>query len=202
MLSARDHLRAASLLAIYAVVFILSTPGMESLKLNMLRTDKQIAEAKESFPALAVNIAWFFLEANREIRMPMVRFLTPLQRPLRLEQTWTLYGDGPKKPGWIEIWADDEVLYRSASWEHTWMRRQLRHRRIRPMVDTSTMKIEAPNRPGLSRMILHHVRAARPDAQTIELRYIHGRYPTGAPQTVAFLERASAPEWTLELREP
>ncbi|MEL6349767.1 MAG: hypothetical protein AAFV53_42075 [Myxococcota bacterium] len=197
----RDQLRAVVLLAVYAVIFTLSTPGLESLSTGQLRTAQQIAKAKETRPDIFVDIEWAFVALNRSVRKPLVARLTPLQYPLRLNQTWTLYGNGDGRPSWMEIWVDGDLVYRSASWEYTFMRRQLRHRRIRPMVKTSTTKLQAANRPGLSRMILHFVHDSYPDAQTVELRYLRGRFLTTVPTTITHVEIASAPDWTFALEQ-
>ncbi len=67
------------------------------------------------------------------MRRPIVAWLEPLQRPLRIAQSWSLYGSGPNRIVRMEILVDDELWFRAGDPEHTFQKAFLRYRRIRPI---------------------------------------------------------------------
>ena len=110
---ANPIVRAVLLALVYIVVFILATPGLDGLPVRFLQTEQSIRRVSRDLPEWAVSALSAVSTINRDYRLPVVRKLTPIQRPLRIEQTWRLYGDGPRLVRRMEIRVDDEAIYRS-----------------------------------------------------------------------------------------
>lgn len=198
--------RALLLLLVHLALLVLATPGLDAIPVGVLATPQAIARAERDFPAVLVAVAAKVAWANRTLRLPLAGALRPLQRPLRIEQSYTLYANGARKVLRMEVWVDGTLRHRSADPEHSWLAPQLRSRRIRPVVATLSETPNARNRVGLMRYI--GTRAAQDfGAQQVELRFTAAPFPTGpsgpdhpasagagASATTAVLH-AMAPAW-------
>jgi hypothetical protein len=126
-----EHLRAALVLAVGAAMFVLATPFLDQMGEDWLVSEAARAEMRrEPLGGLSVAAA----DLNRAVRLPLVEWLAPLQRPLRIAQSWSLYGTGPNKVKRFEVWADGRLVYRSHDPSARWLASTLRYRRIRPIV--------------------------------------------------------------------
>ena len=187
-----SQLRAALLAVIYVSLFILATPGLDSLGLDRL-TDKSRQQAiEEGVPAVLLDLT----DRLTNLRRPLLKKLTPLQRPLRIEQSWGLYGSGPARVRRMEVLLDGVLVYRSGSSEHDWMEPVFRNRRLRPMLDTVSRKPNAENRNALMWLIADRA-AADPDLEEIEVRFTVARYP-GTSEKTAHAFRMVPPDWAPE----
>ncbi len=188
------------LAGVYAIFFVLATPGLDGAPRGFMRSDQSIARVSRDAPAWSLPLLRFLGTINADVRRPMVQFLTPLQRPLRLEQTWRLYGDGPALVRKMEIHIDDEVVYRSGDSDLDWEESTWRHRRLRPVpatvADHCRKRKHPLNREGLTRLIMERALRDVPDAQRVELRILSGRFPD---QTLAPSHGVvrSAPDWEM-----
>jgi hypothetical protein len=135
---------------------------------------------------------------NHHLRMPLYRPTAGLQKVFRIRQSWHLYRDGPGQVRRLEIWVDDQPVHRSEDRDLDWLEPELSNRRLRPMVETLVKDGKAKNVPGLSRYIVARVREDFPEAQSVELRALRGRFP-GTELTEHHRITAQAPRWTLEL---
>lgn len=128
-----------------------------------------------------------------------MRRLEPFQRVTRISQNWSLYRDGPGKLRRMEIWIDDTLRYRSVDPEHAWLGPQLRCRRVRPVVESTTIQYESQNWRGLARFVIEAAQRDFPGVQKVELVATEGRF--GATQLKPrFAILATAPEWNPERR--
>lgn len=129
--SESGHARAAIVLAVGFAMATLATPALDQYDENTLRSEQERARARTH------SLGWLEIAAadlNRNLRMPMVKMLGPVQRPLRIAQSWALYGNGPNRVKRFELWADGALVYRSNDPEKRWLSSVLRYRKIRPMV--------------------------------------------------------------------
>jgi hypothetical protein len=112
-------------------MFVLATPGLDQMDEDWLSSEDKRAEVyARPLGGLWVAAA----DLNRAVRLPLVEWLAPLQRPLRIAQGWALYGAGPNKVKRFELWADGQLVYRSHDPSARWLAGPLRYRRIRPIV--------------------------------------------------------------------
>ena len=196
-----EQIRATILAVVYALFFILATPGLDGAPTGFLKTDASVQKLSETVPRPVVSVLKVLTDINRKVRKPLVKKLTPLQRPLRIEQTWRLYGDGPALVHRMEVWVDDEVVYRSEDADLDWEESTLRQRRLRPMPATVAVRCRRKNQPvnrhGLSRLITNRARKDFPDAERVEVRIVSGRYPDEELKPTHGYRR-QAPEWELE----
>lgn len=192
----RDHVRAGLLLLVGAVIFVLSTPGLESLPQRPSTLEAEADAFPPALNTLARGAMWVELHGRR----PLEEALTPLQRPLRLEQSWSLYGSGPRLARRMLVRIDGVLVHRTGDPEHAWLVRQLRHRRVRPMVETVVTKRAPANRAGLERFILTRALAAWPSAKRVTLQFTRTPYPQEEPE-VYRVRSARAPEWVFSTSE-
>jgi hypothetical protein len=196
----RDRIRAGILAVIYALFFVLATPGLDGSPRNFLKTEEQEQKLAESIPSAAVSVLKVFADFNREVRRPVVKWLTPIQRPLRIEQTWRLYGDGPRLVHRMEIRVDEEVVYRSGDPDLDWERGTWRFRRVRPMpatlADHCRKRDQPVNRIGFSRLVTQRALEDFPEAERVEVRILSGRFPDPELKPTHGLVR-EAPDWEL-----
>ena len=66
-----------------------------------------------------------------KVRAPITRRLDPLLKPLRIDQSWHLYGRGERKLKRFEIEVDGEVVFRSNDPERQWLQPVIEFRRTR-----------------------------------------------------------------------
>lgn len=191
-------LQAFILLLVYGVLGILGTPGLDFLKAGDFKSDAQKAELRDQIGSPWADLAIVIAEINRELRVPLANKLEPLQKPARISQSWALYRDGPGKLRRMEVWVDGELKHRSADPEYDWLSPQLRNRRVRPMVESTTMKKQSPNWEGLARFISDRARQDFPGAQRVELRALSGPFP-GRKLSQDHIIVVAAPSWKPEL---
>jgi len=189
------HVRAALVLVVGAVILILGTPGLDAMQHSELGDEDERQELREQIGPFWAGIGIGIADFNREHRLPLHRALHTLEIPIRGAQNWALYRDGPNRVRRLEIWVDDELKHRSADPEHDWLAPQLRMRRVRPMVETTTMQTMAQNWEGLSRFIVRRAVAEWPEAERVELRAIWTPFPGDGETTVHHRIVAVAPEW-------
>lgn len=193
------HLRALLILLTCAFIGILGTPGLDFIKVGDLETPKERQEAVARYGHPWADIGIAIASFNREVRFPIVRRLEPLQRVPRISQNWSLYRDGPGKLRRMEIYVDDTLRYRSVDPEHAWLGPQLRSRRVRPVVESTTIQYESQNWRGLARYIIQCAQRDFPGVQKVELVATEGRFgqETLKPR---FAILATAPAWEPERR--
>lgn len=200
MPSSKAHLQALALLAIYGGNFILATPGCDSMPVKLMKTQEERDRYKEDIPSIAVDVAWIALEANRQVRLPLSKKLTFLQRPLRISQSWALYGGGPDQALTMEVYVDDTLRYRTMDDELTWQEGRYRYRRVRPMLDTISTKPTATNRDGPVRLTIAAALAENPDVRSVEIRFSSlPMPPKDTSPVIAHRLIARAPDWETEL---
>ena len=168
---------------------------------GFLRTEKSFEKLAKKIPRPAVSTLKIFADLNRDLRRPLVKWLTPLQRPLRIEQTWRLYGDGP---GWVhrvEILVDEAVVYRTGDADLDWGEGTWLFRRIRPVPATVATRCRKNNQPvnrvGLSRLVMERALVDFPEAQRVEMRVLADEFPGNELRPTHALVRR-APEWAHE----
>ncbi len=179
------------LAAVYLCLFILATPGIDSLG-GLTAKDRQQA-LLAGVPEVMLDLYSAAVRARR----PALKRLTPLQRPLRIEQSWGLYGSGQTRVRKMEIWLDDALVYRSGDHEHDWLEPLFRNRRLRPMIDTVARKPNARNRDALMWLIADRAAEEHPGLSEIEVRFIVGRFP-GSHMRVAHAFTMQPPSWSPE----
>lgn len=185
-----SQLRAMLIGSVYVVLFILSMPGIDSFGLTEAKR-KQVLEY--GVPAVFLDALVGLVEARR----PVLKLLTPLQRPLRIEQSWGLYGSGPNRVRRMEVWLDDALAYRSGDRDHDWLEPTFRNRRLRPVVETAASKANTRNRVALLALIAERATASDPELTRIEVRFTVGRFP-GTESRVAYSFAMQSPDWTPE----
>lgn len=194
VISLPAHLRAALLLALWVLLALLGTPGLDLLGSRTLRSDEEQAALRarigEPWATAGILVAGF----NREVRIPLVDALAPLQRPFRVSQQWFLYRDGPSSVRRLEVHLDGELVYRSADPAYTWHSAVWRNRRVRPVVESTCTTTTSPNWRGLGRLVVERARAERPDLARVELVCTVAPFP-GRDAKVHHRYAASAPAW-------
>lgn len=191
-----EHLRAAAVLALLFALTCLGTPGFDLIPRGHLAPGTpERAKATERWPGRFEIAA---SDVNRVVREPVVRVLTPLQRPLRLAQAWHLYGDGPNRVRHMEIRVDGELVFRTRDPEHAWMRRVLVSRKVRPVVDAHCNGKSA-NSAGLASYLVRRAREDFAGMERFELTCFRRPWPgTAEPKPMRAMS-ASAPGWEIEL---
>jgi len=203
--SRRDHLRSLLLLTIYVSMFILATPGMDGMvkyEVGLERLDAQRGKIPE--PLLAIGRAGLW--TNKFVRVPMASTLAPIQRPLRIEQSWTLYGAGPSNIRRVEIYLDGDLYFRSQDAEYDWLAPQMTYRRLRPMVETMGRKPGATNQSGPVRLavVFGQRLFAQDGGELTEVEVVVTETPFPdqlRPAPVHHRLIARAPDWEPELIE-
>ncbi len=194
------HARAAALLLVFVILGVLGTPGLDFLgEQNLQKPSKREQFLNRFGPAWgAVGLGIFDLD--RTLRQPLVRMFEPVQRPFRVSQSWSLYRDGPSRVMRMEIQVDGRTVYRSVDDEYTWMQEIFRNRRVRPMVETTVMEVDAPNRLGLSRFIRQRAQQDFPGTTRVDILALWGPFPGTAMKEHHRLTM-EAPEWALVVTE-
>ena len=163
-------------------------------------SERSKREVRAQMPEWGAQIAFAFGDFNRGYRLPLVRMTEKVQKPFRVAQTWNLYRDGPGRVNRLEIHVDDVLVFRTGDESYDWLESQLRNRRIRPVVESTTRKTRSKNWKGLTRFLVEHVRNDFPEAQKLELTAYKGVYPKGKMRPHHRIV-AEAPEWTPSLHE-
>ena len=179
------------LAAVYLCLFILATPGIDSL--GGLTVKDRAQALRAGTPEVMLDLYSAVVRARR----PALKRLTPLQRPLRIEQSWGLYGSGQTRVRKMEVWLDDVLVYRSGDHAYDWREPLFRNRRLRPMIDTVARKPDALNRDALMWLIADRAASEQPDLSQIEVRFTVGRFP-GDRLRVAHAFSMKPPNWSPE----
>ena len=190
-----SHLRAALVLAVMAVLFIVGTPGLDHLGGRL--TPKEEARLQQKFGSTVGAMAESLMRFNQEVRIPLAKKLGGFQPIFRIRQAWNLYRDGPRLVYKLEVHVDGEVVFRSKDNTHDWLAPQLTNRRLRPVVESTTKKFKSANWRGLSRFVVAAAREEWPHAQKVELVAMRGKRP-GAQLKESHRITAQAPQWTPE----
>ncbi|MES2639889.1 MAG: hypothetical protein V4850_10420 [Myxococcota bacterium] len=191
-----SHLRAASILALWVLLVLLGTPGLDFLNAKTLRSADDQAAWRHRVPEPWATAGVLVASFNRELRLPVVTALAPIQRPFRVSQEWFLYRDGPSKVRRLEVRLDGELVHRSADAAYPWLADVLRNRRIRPVVESTCGADAGPNWHGLGRLVVERGRAERPGLREIELVCTVAPFP-GTDATVQRRYVAAAPAWVV-----
>ena len=193
MHSPKQHITAALVLFFCVSEGILATPGIDQLSVSRLTTEKSRTRmSREPLGFVVIAAA----DANRAVRLPLVNLISPLQRPLRIAQSWGLYGGGPNAVERMEISIDGALIYRSKDPTHDWLAPVLTYRRVRPIVKT-TCQGDSRNDAALMAFILTHARADFPLAKQVVVRCTTAEFDSPAVTTDLVRYVASAPEWVL-----
>ena len=185
--------RAILLAVVYVSLFILATPGIDSLGIDRLTKADRQKLIREGTPVWLLDLGMDIGQLRRLLLKP----LTPLQRPLRIEQSWGLYGQGQSRVRRMEVYLEDALVYRSGDPEHDWMEPMFRNRRLRPMVDTVSRKPSAKNRNALMSLIAQRATDQNPELAAIEVRFTIAKFP-GTESRTAHAFRMRTPDWEPE----
>ena len=198
------HARAAALLLAFVILGVLGTPGLDFLGEQNLQKPSKREQFLNRFGPLWGAVGLSIFDADQVIRQPLVRMFEPIQRPFRISQSWSLYRDGPSRVMRMEIQVDGRIVYRSVDDEYPWMQEIFRNRRVRPMVETTVMEVDAPNRLGLSRFIRQRAQQDFPGTKRVDILALWGPFP-GTAMSEHHRLTMEAPEWKLvvtELQKP
>ena len=192
--------RRASLVLLVAVVMgILATPGLDFMPKGALQTKASTAVVESRLGPLGVEVARGVVAFNRNVRLPMVKLLEPVQKPFRVAQTWNLYRDGPRRVRRMEIQVDGAPVYRTGSDTLDWAQVELANRKLRPVLETTARGRSSRNWRGRSRYIVEKARGDFPDAQQISLLFLVGDFP-GVRMEESHRIEAAAPLWIVRMR--
>ena len=183
-----------ALLFVYFLIAIQGCPGLDYLGKNDFVTERSQDKLRETMPEWAVQASIAIGAANRTLRLPIVEKTEWMQKPFRVAQTWNLYRDGPGRINRMEIYLDGELVHRTADSTYDWLTPQLRSRRLRPVVETTSRTKKSKNYKGLSRFIKNRALDEFPDTTSIEIRSVWERYPKG-DSSVRHQIVLEYPEW-------
>lgn len=189
-----DAQRATLALIAQALFWVLGTPGLDYLSYLNLRDEGARARMAKDLGG-AAGLAFAIDDLERSFRRPIVELLAPVQRPFRISQEWNLYRDGPSRYVLLEVRLDGVLAFRTADPEHAWLAPQLRNRHVRPVVESTANKRDAPNWRGLTRYIVARARAENPALREVELLSRAGPFP-GEVLTDGHRIVAKAPSWS------
>lgn len=190
-------IRALLLVVVWFVLLLLGTPGLDGMRRSELRSSEDKAELIEQIGEFWGGVGIGIADFNRDVRLPPHDALHILEQPIRGAQNWALYRDGPNRVRRLEVYVDGDLKHRSADRDYDWLSPQLRMRRVRPMVETTTMSTLAQNWEGLSRFIVQEAVAEWPDAEHVELKAMWVPFPDVAEPTMHHHIVAVAPDWTV-----
>lgn len=195
----RAHLRAAGVLMLYLFVGVLGTPGLDLVRVSTLSKPADREAVRRRIGDVGLEVAELVVAFNREVRLPLADRLGELQRPFRISQNWSLYRDGPGKYWRLDIYVDGELRHRSLDPEHDWLAREIRSRKLRPMMEATVQEDHAPNAKGFVRLVGKMAERDFPGARHIELQALRGDWP-GTTVEVHHALVADAPEWVAQWR--
>ncbi len=147
--------------------------------------------------AVLVLVAGLLLAGLPFVSADTRQELSWLQGPLRIAQTWGLYGTAPRRRRHFEVWVDGALVYRAGDAAHRWRRAAFTYRRVRPLVVHTCMGDGKNQRP-LVRWVLRKARADFPDAAEVAIRCTIGPWPMDEGEVEQELYvLAAAPDWGL-----
>ncbi len=189
------HLRAGLILAVYAVLLVVGTPGLDHLGWRL--SSREEARLEKRFGPTVARVGKRLMAFNKEFRRPVANRVGKFQPVFRIRQAWNLYRDGPRQIYRLEVRVDGEPVYRTEDPELDWLAPQLRNRRMRPVVESTVRKWKSGNWRGLSRFVVAQARQTWPQAERVELVSLRSKRPGNRPQ-VQHRIIATAPDWGLE----
>lgn len=188
------HVRAGAVLLAAVLMLVLGFPGLDLVNGDRYSTPASRKRVTERFPLGFVAVA--AADVNRMFRAPLVDVLKPLQRPLRISQSWGLYGAGPKRVQRLELAIDDNLVYRSQSGTETWMAATLRYRRLRPMVD-ALCSLDSAREEALLTWLAARAAEDFPDSGSLEVRCTVAQFPDIEPARVVYRKHFSLEDYRL-----
>lgn len=193
-------LRALLILLAWALLLLLGTPGLDGIPANALRDERTRARYLGRMPSWTLPVAEAVVRFNRELRLPLVRAVEPIQRPLRVNQSWNLYLDGADRCEGLEILLDGELRFRSNDPDHRWRAEVLKSPSLRAIVGgTASHPRGGGNWQGLTRVVTRMAREDFPGTAEVVLRALSGPWDACATKEVRRIV-AAAPDW--EPRRP
>ena len=168
-LTYREHLHAVA--ALFVLVFLLctGTPVFSAWGWDTLTTAREQERLIRQHGVLIGRAGIALTDLNRTIRLPITRRLNKIEQLFRIRQKWHLYTSGPKHAHRLEVWIDEALVYQTQSRDHAWLRLQVSHRKLRPMIDSLATKETAFNWKGMGRFLVHSAQADFPEAQSIAI---------------------------------
>lgn len=190
-----DRRRAILLAGVWALLWVLGTPGLDAIPEEALTRPADRAQLEARLPAALWPVADALVTFNGRVRKPLVDALVPLQQPFRIRQEWSLYLDGPRQCHRLEVDVDGALRYRTRDPAHAWRVDLFRAPPIRPIVDGTAGKATGGgNWRGLVRLVTEAALAEDPQVQRVELRGMWGAFPACVTRLHhAFV--AAAPDW-------
>lgn len=189
--------RAALLLFTYVLLFVLATPGVDSLAKKAMTTRGERAAMYKAYPPWLAELGLWVVDVNREVRGPVIAVVSVIEDPLRLDQDWGVFRDGPTRYQRLEIRVDGRLVYRTIDPEHDWRAHQLRNRRIRPLADTFVGGLgDSRHEVGFARWLCDAARQDFPDAEKVAIEALWGPFP-GDQLTVHHRVTCAGPDWRL-----
>lgn len=196
LLALHPHVRASLVALAGAAMLILGFPGLDGVSPRWLADEASRAEQRGS------ALGWARLavaDFNRLVKTPAERWVAPLQRPLRIAQSWRLYGSGPNRVRRSELWVDGVLRWRSGDADADWSWPLLRYRRVRPVL-VAACHGDGPNAPHLVALLAR--KAVRDfGARELELRCTAARWPGDGDEKVTHRWVTRAPGWVPEALE-
>lgn len=187
------HLRAAIVLFVFVATAILATPGLDGLQASSLRSEAARAKARRTW------YGWWSIagaDFNRAVRLPVVKVIEPLQRPLRIAQAWSLYGGGPGRVKRLEIEIDGVLRHRSKDPAHDWLASTLTYRKIRPIVSAICGK-RSRNTDQMLQFVARRAARDFSDVREVVVRCTSSPWPGDEPEEI-LRYRMAAPDWQVE----
>jgi len=184
--STTPHVRGALVAFTAFSMGILGFPGLDNKSVDWL----QDPEDRQDAPLNALLAADF----QHHVRRPITSALSHLERPLRLAQSWNLYGVGPNRMVRFEVLVDDEPWFRAADPEHSYRKSFLRYRRIRPVV-VNTCLDKSRHSERLVELLVQDVRADAPDAREVVVRCTSTPWPGNGDGKEIVRWTAEGPTW-------
>lgn len=179
----REHLHAVAALSVLMFLLCTGTPGFSAWDHSTLADERAQENIIRQQGPLIGQTAIALADLNRRFRLPIARRLNKIEQLFRIRQKWQLYTSGPKHAHRLEVWLDEALVYQTQSRDHAWLRPQLSHRKLRPMVDSLAAKETAFNWKGMGRFLLLNAREDFPEATTISIVATRARFgePDSAP---------------------
>jgi hypothetical protein len=175
------HARAMTVLFVGALMLILGFPGLDLVGGKSFSTEQSRERMMQRSPLGWVAVA--AADLNKVVRQPAVKLFKPLQRPLRIAQSWGLYGSGPRRLSHLEVRIDGSLVYRSQSDTAAWRASTFRYRRVRPVISA----LCAGDHERESAFVDWIATLAAVDfveAQTVEIQCVVGPFPDGTPSKI------------------
>jgi hypothetical protein len=158
---------------------VLGFPGLDRYDADTYTApDRRAAARQTGIGRLEVAAA----DLNRRVRLPVVAWLEPLQRPLRVSQNWHLYGHA--------------LVHRTHDPGADWLGPLLRYRKVRPILGAICDDTSRNDRPMLA-WLVRRAQQDFPGCTRVTLRCTSAPYPGTGPEMVDLTWKATAPNWKI-----